>query len=697
MSTLPVRARFGLLGVLTLSACVLAWFVFPRAEPIERGEPMSAPASAVSERAPVETPDAQSAIDDAVRVAVFEPAAVPALETPSQSARRWLVRGRVRGAPSDASGETRVRAHCIGAYHIPDDVEGLVASDGTFELDVTVPVEKWLPHGTPSDLVVSAEHPLCIGVETRIPFARGEPVHGVGGLEHTEFRCELVLDSAAVISGHVRTPSDGPRPGSGGDVERPRVGLFEARDGEPREVGGHVFAVCDADGRFELRSARGGSFFLVAIADGLRPEALAVELVLGRAIEVGPLVLSSGASISGHVRRLGRSVGAGVVVSVRQTNSASPHLTFPPGREGWTRLTWRAGAPEFEAVDAVTLADGSYVAGGLAEREFEVWASSLSGLRASLGGRQRVERVVHAPASGVDLEGVPAAIRLVLRVDGGVPVRADLEGANAELLPGDPSRNGVVLDLTSDGGDFGLIQVESDVEYTLRVAAGRFAGILAEIPPLAPGEERVVTLDLRRAQLASTIVLIAVADEAEPVGGLDVWLNAADDQRGERARLVRVERSGESSFRIEQLPPGKYRLVLRPRERLASGELGHHVPTEIVVDVPPNTTVERHVRFESGGRIRMCAKDAHGGFVRATVELRDAGGAKLETDFYCEVQNTHYGCGWYLCEQGLNDHPPLPPGHYEFTLSADGYESEVCAVDLVAGETRTLEVFLRRR
>ena len=53
-----------------------------------------------------------------------------------------------------------------------------------------------------------------------------------------------------------------------------------------------------------------------------------------------------------------------------------------------------------------------------------------------------------------------------------------------------------------------------------------------------------------------------------------------------------------------------------------------------------------------------------------------------------------YGCDWYLCEQGPNDHPPLPAGHYEFTLKAEGFAPEVVPVDLIAGETKTLDVVL---
>jgi hypothetical protein len=80
--------------------------------------------------------------------------------------------------------------------------------------------------------------------------------------------------------------------------------------------------------------------------------------------------------------------------------------------------------------------------------------------------------------------------------------------------------------------------------------------------------------------------------------------------------------------------------------------------------------------------------------VRAPIELRDGRGEKLQTDFYCRSATGNYGCGWYLCEQGINDHPPLPAGHYELTLTADGFAKETVPFELVQGETRTLEVVL---
>ena len=98
-----------------------------------------------------------------------------------------------------------------------------------------------------------------------------------------------------------------------------------------------------------------------------------------------------------------------------------------------------------------------------------------------------------------------------------------------------------------------------------------------------------------------------------------------------------------------------------------------------------------------GSRIRLSAKDERGGYLRAAVELRDARGDKLATDFYCITAGARYSCGWSLCEQGLNDHPPLPAGHYELTLSADGFKDEKLQLDLLQGQTQTLEPIMHRR
>jgi hypothetical protein len=45
----------------------------------------------------------------------------------------------------------------------------------------------------------------------------------------------------------------------------------------------------------------------------------------------------------------------------------------------------------------------------------------------------------------------------------------------------------------------------------------------------------------------------------------------------------------------------------------------------------------------------------------------------------------------------VNDHPQLPAGHYELTLTGEGLAPAVVPFDLVRGETKTLDVVLHPR
>ncbi|MBI5435298.1 MAG: hypothetical protein HZA52_20860 [Planctomycetes bacterium] len=679
-------------------ALALVWLIRTRGEPVasvSRPEASSEPgASSHTGPPPVATEATTSAGGRSAVVDSQDPAVATAV---SKRERQWFVRGRVVGAPPGSEQEAKLGAHFLGRYNIEDRVEGFATADGSFELDVTAPVEAWLRHVPPSELVVSVDHPACLREEARVPFTSGAVSTSAPELERTEFRCELVLTSAALVTGSVAVPSDWALPREREAVDGARVALFELVDGQPRGDRPVDSGKCDGAGRWTLRAPTSGPFVVVAHAGGLQPSARTVELVLGRPLDVGTLTLSRAAWISGVVRRMGRPVDAGTTVSARLTEVRGPDLLI--ASPGWPSLRLQWLGDELRRIDASVTTDaaGRYRLEGLAEADYDVWVSSAPNLRLHAGGRVVPERRVRAPADGVDLDGAPGLLELRMVVDGRAPNRDDLEGVQAEFVPTDSERRVITFELTSNDGNYGRIQLEGGLGYTLRVLPGRFAATEVAVAPFSPGEERVLTLELRRADLESTLLLIPILEPSEPVDSLDLLVCDGADANVQRELWTRSERSTDGKFRCEPLPPGRYAVRVRAGPTLANGASSHYVEQWLDVELPAGATVEREVELTLGGRVRMSAQDEHGAFVRAAVELRDAGGEKLGTEFYCNVQGMSYGCGWYLCEQGLNDHPPLPAGRYEFTLSAEGYESEVRAVELVAGETRTLEVVLRRR
>jgi hypothetical protein len=135
---------------------------------------------------------------------------------------------------------------------------------------------------------------------------------------------------------------------------------------------------------------------------------------------------------------------------------------------------------------------------------------------------------------------------------------------------------------------------------------------------------------------------------------------------------------------------------VRPHSRWEDLEVTHWLDDAFEVTLAADTTLEHELRLRAGGRLRVAARDEEGAFVRTPVELHDASGAKLATEFYCRLPGELFGCGWQLCDRGINDHPPLAPGSYALTLRPEGFAEEVVPFDLAAGETRLLEVTLRR-
>jgi hypothetical protein len=80
----------------------------------------------------------------------------------------------------------------------------------------------------------------------------------------------------------------------------------------------------------------------------------------------------------------------------------------------------------------------------------------------------------------------------------------------------------------------------------------------------------------------------------------------------------------------------------------------------------------------------------------AATMLRESCGKTLPTDFYFVDSGGLSMIGWGVQGTHANDHPPLPAGHYEITLQAQGFTDELVPFDLVAGRTMTLEVHMKR-
>jgi len=678
-------------SVAVVLAAGLGWLLWPRSEPLP--PVASSPGTPESRAASTDgsAPELVQGASGSARESVDT--TEPTLPTTvSAKPERWIVRGHVRGAPSGREGETKLDARFIGQWNIQDHASGMAARDGSYELDLTAARDAWLRASQPvepAELVVVAEHPVCLLAETRATFASAV---------HSTFECDLVLTSAAVVTGRVVVPSDWkPIQASVNDPLRPCVGLFQVESETPRVEDGLDHASCDAAGHWTLRANRSGRFIVVACAQGLRPRSIAVDLALGQSTDVGAVDLESGASISGRVLRAGQSIGAGASVSAKLKSNRRERVMIRVPDVGRFVLNPVGDGFEHERVVTRTQADGSFQFGGLAPVEYELCVDTIPEFRMAMGGRDRVELTVRAPQAGVVLEGIPPTIELAVTVNGRPPKDADLEGVFVDLVPGTRDLSGGRIDLTRASKGYGKIQLVAGVAYELRVKAGRYAPTVLPLGALAFGEQRTFALDLKPQDQMSTLVLHFIAEPPENLAVVQVAFLDASEPNDERAEWQQVKRSDQGTFVLPDRQPGSYRVLVRPFDHWTSARTTYYLGCRFSIALAPKATVQHEVKLETGGLVRLSAKDERGGFVRASVELRNTAGETIPTDFYCLTANGHYACGWYLCEQGPNDHPPLPAGHYEFTLKAEGFATEVVPVDIVAGETKTLEVILNPR
>ncbi|MBK7644359.1 MAG: RNA polymerase sigma factor [Planctomycetes bacterium] len=690
---LVLASKLVIAGVVVVVAAGLGWMLWPREQP-------SAPVAGVPVAKETHAESLGSSPDGVAQPNVgsareaLKPESSAGAASTAAPRERWIVRGHVHGAPGGRAAETTLTAQFVGQYNIQEHASANAANDGSFELDVTEIRKRWLRDAAPSELIVTADHPVCLLAEARAAYGSATIDPDPNADPHAVYECDISLTPGAVVTGRVVTPSDWKAPqDSGREPHRPCAGIFDlvADSAHPE---GLSHTSCDEQGRWTLRANHGGPLLVIACAEGLRPASIQVEASVGTSTDAGSLALGPGATVSGWVERGGSRAGPGLRVAARlKLERYEGRRDIRSGYGADFLLYPIAGAFEHSVLGAETRADGSFEIHGLAATDYELRVDSVPGLRMYVGGRDPGELTVHAPQAGVVLAGVPPSITLRATVNGRPPTDPELDGVVIDLVPLSKESSKGEIDLTRSKAGYG-VQLLPGVAYELRVRPGRYVPTVLPIGALEFGEQRTLVLDLKPQDQVSTLVLRFAAKPPEQLARVRIALldpSASDD---EGAVWQSVNRSDQGTFVLRDLSPGTYRALVRTYSIWDRVEMTYYLPCEFPLTLEPKATVEREVPLELGARLRMSAKDERGGYVRAAVELRDASGAKLATDFYCVTAGMRYGCGWYLCEQGPNDHPPLPAGHYEFTLKAEGFATEVVPVDLVAGELKTLDVVL---
>jgi len=602
----------------------------------------------------------------------------PPLQVASAPAREPLfLRGRVAGPAPEEMGEVALKVAAIARFAAPEGlaVEGHPASDGTFALDVR-PLFAAFPDGAVlEELFVSADHPAYVVAE-----ARAAPEPGASGA--IELPGELRLSLAGVIEGHAQAPAS-PRP------RTITVAAYRMLGGVPVEPPVDI-ASCAAGGPFRLRVRQGGAHAVVAIADGLRPASALLQALPGSSSAPLLLELLLGEGIEGRAVVGAAPASASAVIEARLAADAESTVHVQLASHG---LAWSSSDSRFEWRELRALAEpgGAFRLGGLRPGAYALRIASLDGALCSACASMEAMEIA-APASDVLLELSAARLEIALSPRDGQPAQARLH-----LASGEGARRGDYAYTRSLArGEPAQLLVEPGASALVLVEAEGFRRSRRVFTAPAAGEALVEELALEPEPGRAALFLELLGPGSTPVDEATFVFAAKGGSRLDPP-LTRNVRSQDGFFRIEDVPPGMYRLKVH-----AGGFAQHYLagfcPAELDVDLEAGETARSSMRLLHGARLRLDVRDETGAPLAAECALRGAGGEPLEVRFVARRPGRTAGDPRRLFGAGPHDvYPVLPPGSYELTLSAPGCADEVRAVQLRAGRLEELAVVLRRR
>lgn len=574
---------------------------------------------------------------------------------------RYLLRVSIEGLPAAESVPVAVHAepgHMGCLRIVGEEVDAEAPSHGTEEIDVT-PV---LRRGYES-LSLRVTHPRAADrwVGVAVP-ARPQGWDGTLRMDAT-----VTLEPVAAIVG--RLTSQGGAPHAGRVEAHAVVGRLPSPSAYQ--------SVSTADGHFRLRLPESGPWVIVAQADGLLPAAVRASGVVGQDTDLGNLVCAAGLEIRGRVV----SDAPLTEVVAEPTAAAGASRTWiAPG------LLWRGERAEPAVVHASIQKDGTYALGGLAPGTYRV---SVRGSGVDPSGASSAERVVSAPATGVDLTLRAAAVTVELQGRAHEDVSASISASGRRPW----SRYWY-----DDQSDSWTLWVTPQTDCRLRIGSRAFAPVDVDFRTPGPGEGIVREIRLARRATKPGSLSIEVRDEQGAVPATARFSFApADGSLG----FEREADAVDGLFHLDSIPAGEYEVDGAAGDRCTHSP--DHVPNPARVAVAPGSDTRATLVCLRGGRAAMIARDTDRTRLtpRCDVRLRD-GAAIADAVFLPPLEFLElrmfdaYGSLSGIGEQE-EMYPALLPGEYEATFSLDGYQTVTVPFRIVGGETTTVAVTMHRR
>ncbi len=545
-------------------------------------------------------------------------------------------------------------------------VAGRTDETGRFELDVSSLVSTEQKVRT---LQVEVDHPDHVLAKQRVDLSPGPG----------EYEITFHLVRAAAVTG--RIVDDGGEPLAGA-----RVALYRMGKSDPvRTPGMAMFDPLDVvgtgiDGRFRLRVGGSGRYLVTAAQKGRVPDAVVLDLEVGRTRETRDLTLLQGEILEGEVRYRGEPVAGSRVLASVPGEGLRLDVNF-------VCVHWRSGRVQPDGARGVTDAEGRFRLEGLGRGPYLLDADGGPTLPLHPTRRSVEPLEVEAPRSDVVLDVRGRVIEVIVTHEDD-----PLEAADVDVRVENAT---VHLNTDADGRTRVLVDPEATVTLLVRHAGFEPTEIqVAPGPSDRPHRERVA---LARTAPRSRLVGRLRGHVAGIAHARIACFTVRGSGSGEYVGDQRVAvASGE--FEVDDLPAGRYRLVFRfGATRIGVDVTGYHLPVEVVVDLRDGSMTEIEVEVRNGGRLRVAARGEDGGLLAAQCRIRDSAGHAVRALFHC--RNERFGTAVPIRLGSLSAStvdPPLEPGVYEVDLELEGYRSWTGRVRVEPGKTTDIDERLQR-
>jgi RNA polymerase sigma factor (sigma-70 family) len=596
----------------------------------------------------------------------------------------WLV-GQVRGVSADAPGITTVDVRLprrIGTPH----VEGVASATGAVELNLAAifTYEYALPETL--EVVLRREGYLSTTLELEVNRRQRQAGYIAG--ERGELELDVTLRRAAgTIRGRVLLPP-GREPG---EISVALVPLVEKDpDREPIDI-----VSCGPGGSFRLAAEATGLHDVVAFENvtprvgkveaRLRPASTRVVMGADPGVLDDPLVLSHGEAIEG-VARGAPGIAMEVTARLVETGRDCP----------FGRLCVVGGRYELIQTGVITNDRGQFRIDGLAPAEYDVSGSGFGWKGHGLphqrtgggGGAGWDEPIrVSAPTRNLELElGFPAYAFQVL--SSGSP----LEGASIAVR----HESGWSVGWLGELGRY-VMSLPLDTRKELLFSKPGYEPRTLVLEPGEPPYPGWRPIELAVAAPAGILELMVVGDPRHTVEQfyIRIHVEGADPDSTQRQlpgfqnwRSLK-RRQDSDSLVIDGIPPGRYRVEVKPGQR--SADDCYVLPQYLDVDLSEGGTQNHSLVLQEGGRLRILTGPIEDRSMRYL--LLDEAGGEVTTEMLVRLpgggQTRSSGSALH---SGSNLTKPLPAGQYTLQVKERGRDSAWKTYQVALGGGRTVEL-----